>query len=101
MTADEVIDSIDFKFYATTEGCYIVSDEFNNLVVAHRCKKEAPNNIDLDGSDLMIRFLTGDMKYLINQTEGIDYIVFERLHDPENYRMYKSDRLRSIINSRK
>lgn len=101
MTAEEVIHSIDFSFYAKTIGCYIVADEFNNLVVAHRCRKEKPMNIDPDGNDLMIRFLTGDMQYLINQTEGIDHIVFERLHDPENYRTYKADRLRSIINYRK
>ena len=93
MTAEEVMDKIDLSFYVKTEGCYVVSDEFNNFVIAHRCKSEEPNKINLDGDDLYIRFMQGDLSIMSTWSEGIDKVVFDRLNKVNEYKIYSFDRI--------
>jgi len=97
MTKEEMIDSLDMKYYALTDGCYIISDEFNNLVLCHRCDKDNPMIIDLDGEDLYIKYMQGNISYLTGFATGVRYVLFERLNNIDKLKCYKFSRIFPLI----
>lgn len=98
MTEQEVIDGIDFKFYAVTDGCYLFSDGIN-MAVCHRCDKDNPMTINPDGEDFYVRFVKGELAPFMQLIDGIRYIVFERMHDDGNFRIYEFDRFKRRVSS--
>ena len=93
----EFLEDLDLMFYALTDGCYVLSDEMNNFVVGYRCDASAPNVIDMDGQDLYIKYLQGDMKILISFASGIRNIVFDRLETPGKYKIVNFDKIKSKL----
>lgn len=98
MNKEELIESIDFKFYALTAGCYLYSDG-ENMAVCHRCDKEYPMVIDPEGEDFYVRYVQGELAPFINLISDIRYIIFERLNDIGNYRMYDFYNIKRKINA--
>jgi len=88
---------IDLWYYVRTPGCFVIADEYNNFVVCHRCNKEEPTKVDLDGEDLYVRFLTGDMAYLVDLATNVKCIVFDRFNAINKYKIYEYERFKRKI----
>lgn len=78
------------EFFLKTEGCYMASAE-GGFVLAYRCKKEDPDNIDLDGLDFYVQFCSGNWMMLMGLIE-VDNIIF---HRRGSFRSYKFSKLYS------
>lgn len=98
MKVDDLISSIDWKFYATTDGCYVISDNCN-VVVAYQCSVDNPKVVNMYGDSIYIVFLAGDMGYLLDfASNNIKNIIFERL-DENGYKIYDFQKVkRRVLN---
>ena len=90
--------NIDFNSYATTEGCYVISDSYN-IVVAFKCDESNPKTIDVDGKDIFVVYAEGDMSVLlgfVDEDNQPDKIIFERL-EGKGIKVYDFNRLMNKI----
>lgn len=88
--------TLDYNYYINTLGCYVVSD-CENLVVAHKCNVSDPDTVDLDGEDLHIKYLEGDMSTLLSWCQdNVRYIVFER-NDSGNLKYYDFEKIKRLV----
>lgn len=102
MTASRLIKEIDWRYYCTTDGCYVISDN-NTIIAAYQCDKEEPLLLNPFGNSLFITFLAGNMKLLltefINPDSALEYLIFERLTE-NGYKIYPfKDIKRRILNA--
>lgn len=100
MNALQARADLDLDFYIKTEGCYVVSDEYNNFVVAWRCNKDEPLKIDLNAEDLYIKYLQGHISCLIEIVHGVRYFCFERLNHPDKLKVHSAERVKHIIQAK-
>lgn len=88
--------SLDYGYFINTEGCYVISD-CDNVVVCHRCDISDPDTVDLDGEDLHIKYLEGDMALLLNWvTDAVRHIIFER-NDTGDLRYYDFEKVKKRV----
>lgn len=86
---------VDINYYATTEGCYVITDNLGNKTVAFHCNSEDPWKIDVNGEDLFIVWYEGDISALIHLADGVRNIVFER-NDGGKFKVYPFERFKKI-----
>lgn len=92
-------ESMNYGYYINTDGCYVVSD-YRNLVVCHRCEIDDADAVDVEGPDLHIKYLEGNMSEIISLCkDDIRYIIFERNEDGVlRYMEYKKLRRKLLGN---
>lgn len=80
--------------FLSTDGCYVVSTDAG-FALAYRTNKKDPKNIALDGEDLYITYLTGDIGDFIPWcSDDIKHLIFER---DDKLKVYNLSRLRMKI----
>ena len=100
MRVEDLISQIDWKYFATTDGCYLISDNCN-VVVAYQCNLDDPKKLDVYGDSIYIVFLAGDMGYLLDfASDDIKNIIFERLTE-NGYKIYDFQKVKRRVLNKK